>query len=222
MNRKIKYGRRYVSVSSRNPDVMKLIISFLSAALCLSAQAQTTHTLLVSDFSFSPEVIDAVQGDSLRLVPLDPGHTFTQVSEETWNANGNTPSGEFQFDPLLETVTVELTGSGVIYYVCSPHAPMGMKGMVNVALASSIADHSLVRSSAFYPNPASEVIWMRDPSADIVDVTIIDAMGREADRMQLLGNAPLYVGDLPAGMYVLRVMDAAGSELQRQQLMVAR
>lgn len=201
---------------------MKITTTFLCGMLAVGVHAQTIHELSVSDFEFSPAVIDAVQGDSLRIVPLDLGHTFTQVDPETWNVNGNTASGLFQFDPLLVTITVELTGSGTIYYVCSPHAAMGMKGIVNVELASSISDHSLVRSSAFFPNPASEVIWMRDPPTDVVDVSIVDAIGREVARMQVLSTEPLYVGDLPAGLYVLRIMDNAGMEMQRQQLMVTR
>ncbi len=194
----------------------------LCLVLAIAVRAQTTHNLFVTDFEFTPAVIDAVQGDSLRILPIDPGHTFTQVSEETWNANGNTPSGQFQFEFLQDTVTVELTGSGIIYYVCSPHASTGMKGIVNVELAANIADHSPLRPSIFYPNPASEVIWMRDASSDAMHVDIVDVVGRESVRMQVLGTSPLYVGDLPAGLYLLRVMDRGGNELQRQQLVVAR
>ncbi|MEX1131843.1 MAG: T9SS type A sorting domain-containing protein, partial [Flavobacteriales bacterium] len=189
---------------------MKKTITFLSLLSTLVINAQTTHDLFVSDFEFSPAFIEAIQGDSLRIVPLDSGHTFTQVDDVTWDANGNTPSGLFQFDPLLDSITVELTGSGTIYYVCSPHASTGMKGIVEVALASSVMDHSLVRASAFYPNPASEMIRLRDPSTDVVDVSILDAVGREAARMQVISSEPLYVGDLPDGLYTLRVMDSAG------------
>jgi plastocyanin len=201
---------------------MKQILSLLCSFIVMGAYAQTTHELFVSDFEFNPAVINAVQGDSLRILAVDPGHTFTQVSEETWNANGNEPSGQYQFDFLMDTVTVELTGSGTIHYVCSPHAAMGMKGIVNVALAAGITDHRLLRASAFYPNPATDVIRMRNPSTDILNVSIVDAMGREVARMQVLSTEPLYVGDLPAGLYLLRVMDKAGSEMERQRLMVAR
>jgi plastocyanin len=188
----------------------------------IAVHAQVTHELLVTDFEFTTDIIFAEQGDSLRIVPAAPGHTFTQVSEETWNANGNTPSGLYQFDPLVDPITVSLDGSGTIYYVCAPHAAMGMKGIVHVQLASSIADHSLLRTSGFYPNPASDVIWMRDPSPEVVHVSIVDATGREATRIQMLNTAPIFVGHLPAGLYVLRVMDNSGQEIERQQLMVAR
>jgi plastocyanin len=190
------------------------------AAMAIHAQS-TTHDLIVTDFEFSPAVIQAVQGDSLRIIPLDSGHTFTQVDEVTWNANGNTPSGLFQFDPLLDTVTVELTGSGTIFYVCSPHAELGMKGLVSVAIASGIHDHGPVRASAFYPNPASETIRMRDPTPDVMEVRFINALGRETARMQVLGSEPLYVGDLPNGLYMVRVLDNTGTELSRQPLVVA-
>ncbi len=201
---------------------MRITTTLLCLVLAFSVHAQTTHELFVTDFEFNPAVIDAVQGDSLRIVPVDPGHTFTQVSEATWNANGDTPSGEFQFDPLVDPLTVALIGSGTIYYVCAPHAAIGMKGIVHVELASSIADHSVVRPAAFFPNPASDVIWMREPPFDAVSVSIVDAMGREAVQMQVISTEPLFVGDLPNGLYLVRVMDRSGAELQRQQLVVAR
>lgn len=200
---------------------MRNTTTFLSLLTALTISAQTTHDLIVSDFEFSPAVIQAVQGDSLRVIPVDQGHTFTQVDEVTWNNNGNTPSGLFQFDPLLDTVTVELTGSGTIHYVCSPHAEMGMKGLVVVTIASGLYDHDRVQASAFYPNPASEIIRMRHPSSDVVHVNVMDALGREAASMQVLSSEPLYVGDLPNGLYTVRVMDSAGMELLRQPLVVA-
>ncbi len=97
-----------------------------------------------------------------------------------------------------------------------------MKGIVEVELASGFADHSSVCPSAFYPNPASNVIQLRDPPADVMYVSIVDACGREATRIQVLGSEPLHVGDLPTGHYIVRVMDKAGEETQRQQLIVAR
>lgn len=206
----------------KTAPVMRTTTTFLGLLTAVAINAQTTHELFVTDFQFAPAIIQAEQGDSLRILPVDSGHTFTQVSEETWNANGNEPSGQYQFDFLLDTVTVELTGSGTIYYVCSPHAAMGMKGIVNVALVSSVADHDLFRASTFFPNPASDRIWMRDPPSETLNVIIVDATGREAARMHMLSSEALYVGDLPTGLYLLRVLDKGGAELERQRLMVAR
>lgn len=217
----MQHGRMYVSHSGLNPDIMKESILFLCVLLASATHAQTTHELFVRNFEFDPPVIDAAQGDSLRIMPVDSGHTFNQVSEDTWLANGTIPDGLFQFNVLVEPITVELTGSGTIHYVCTPHAAAGMKGLVNVALASGIDDHALVSNSAFFPNPASNMVWMRDMPTEVVDVSIVDALGREAARMQVAGTEPIHVGDLPNGSYHLRVMDKAGVEVLRQQLVVA-
>lgn len=202
---------------------MRNITLFACFALAGVSYAQTTHQLVVSNFEFSPSVINAVQGDSLRIIAEDNGHTFNQVSEETWLANGTIPSGLFQFNVLLDSlpITVELSGSGTIYYVCTPHAAMGMKGLINVALASGIDDSALESTSAFFPNPASDMVWMRDMPTDVVDVSIVDALGREAARMQVASTEPIHVGNVPNGSYYLRVMDKAGVEVLRQQLVVA-
>lgn len=200
---------------------MKNITSLLLGLLSIAAQGQVTHELTVSNFQFSPPVINAVQGDSLRIIPLASGHTFTQVSPATWEANGNTPDGPYQFAILSEEITVELLGTGIIHYVCSPHADQGMKGIVNVELASGMSDQSSLTRAMFSPNPASDFIRMQEPAMDLVDLSILDAGGREVKRTQFASSADLFIGDLPAGIYLLRVMHPDGTELQRQQLVVA-
>lgn len=58
-------------------------------------------------------------------------HHPREVSEATWNANGTTSNGGFDF--LAGTHTLTLTIPGTYYYVCVPHvASFGMKGRIIV------------------------------------------------------------------------------------------
>jgi plastocyanin len=195
-------------------------LTLIGLAAALSVSAQTTHELVGFDFEFDPPVIDAEQGDSLHIVLSPTTHTFTQVSEETWNANGNTPIGLINIGPGVGEVTIALDASGTLFYVCSPHAAMGMKGIVNVALTSGMRDPEQLRTMALYPNPVRDRLWFREPIPGAVDVFFIDAAGREAGRLQTLGSAPLFVGDLRPGLYLVRVVDGAGEEIFRQQISV--
>lgn len=201
------------------PASMLRTLTLIGLAAALSAPAQTTHDLLGIDFEFQPPVINAEQGDSLHIVLTPDTHTFTQVSEETWNANGNTPIGLLNIGPGTEETTIALDASGTIFYVCSPHAAMGMKGIVNVGL-TGMRDPERLRTAALYPIPARDRLWFTEPIPGAVDVFFIDAAGREAGRVQSLGNAPLFVGDLRPGLYLVRVLDGSGGEIFRQRISV--
>jgi plastocyanin len=197
---------------------MKHALTLLFVAATLGVQAQTTHELVAMDFEFDPDVINAVQGDSVHVTFMNTDHTFTEVSEVTWNANGDTPNGGYNFGPGLTEVTFVLDGTGTIFYVCVPHASMAMKGIIDVALG--LEDHALMVSDAFYPNPANEQLWLREAPPDAAVVSFFDATGREVYRTSIQGDLPMSVGDLNSGLYSVRVADQGGKELFRQQVVV--
>ncbi|HEY0978470.1 MAG TPA: plastocyanin/azurin family copper-binding protein [Flavobacteriales bacterium] len=180
-------------------------LPILFVACC--AQAQTTHQLAAIDFEFLPPVIDAVEGDSLRISFSPTTHTFTQVSEETWNTNGTEPEGNYNIGPGVSQITIPLDATGTIHYICLPHAAMGMKGIVNVMLATDIEDGPDARTLALYPNPANEQVWIDLPVGADRTVFFLDATGREVGRQQVPNDLPLWIGDLPPGVYVVRTLD---------------
>lgn len=184
--------------------------------LCCTAQAQTTHQLFAIDFQFNPSVINAIEGDSLQITFNPTTHTFTQVSEETWNANGSEPDGNYNIGPGVSSITIPLDATGTIYYVCLPHASMGMKGIVNVMLETGTVDPAAPAPLTLHPNPASEQLWVDLPSGGDRMVLLVDATGREVRRQQVLNDVPLQIGDLQPGIYVVR---SAGA---RQVLLVQR
>ncbi len=100
----------------------------LFLALVSSAPA-AQHQITNSGFSFSPSNITIAVGDTVNFV-LDPMHNVVEVSQATWNANGNTSNGGFSLGFGGGTVIFALAGT--YYYVCAPHAASGMKGIINV------------------------------------------------------------------------------------------
>lgn len=82
---------------------------------------------------FSPETLTVDAGDVITF-NIGAGHTATQVTQATWDANGTAPlSGGFDFQPGNRTYTVRASDEGTtLWYVCQNHVSMGMKGRIVV------------------------------------------------------------------------------------------
>jgi len=109
----------------------------LTAAIALSTHfsiAQTTHNINVINFTFSPNNLTIAPGDMVVFNGLNNMHSATEVSESNWNANNATSNGGFWFGVGSGTTetSVILNSVGTHYYICIPHASMGMKGTINV------------------------------------------------------------------------------------------
>jgi len=114
---------------------MKKTILLTSAVLLIAlfSNAQTTHNINVVGFGFSPSNLTIMPGDIVVFNGLN-GHSATEVSEENWNANNATSNGGFWLGIGSGTSETSVTfdESGVYYYICIPHASMGMKGVITV------------------------------------------------------------------------------------------
>ena len=85
-----------------------------------------------SGTNFVPASITINIGDSVNFI-IANAHDAAEVSQSTWNANGNTllPGG-FKTPFGGGMVLPAQLGAGVHYYVCEPHAANGMKGTITV------------------------------------------------------------------------------------------
>ncbi len=93
------------------------------------AQPQT-HTVTNAGFTFSPADITINAGDSVQW-QLASIHTVLEVTQQTWNANGNTAKAG-GFSTPFGGGTVKFDTPGTYFYVCEPHASIGMKGKITV------------------------------------------------------------------------------------------
>ena len=103
----------------------KTITLPLVLAVSLAAHAQT---IVQTGFAFEPATLLVDAGQEITIT-LNAPHTATEVSEATWNANENTPNGGFNFSAGTHTLTLDVPGT--YYYVCSPHAGMGMLTLID-------------------------------------------------------------------------------------------
>lgn len=106
----------------------------LSLSLFLISMSGFSTTWIINNSSntFTPATITISLGDTVSFV-ISFAHDAREVSQITWNANGNTPlTGGFQTPFGGGLVLPAQLGVGVHYYVCTPHASMGMKAIIIV------------------------------------------------------------------------------------------
>ncbi len=108
---------------------LTLLIAFI--ATCFTGHA-TIHTIISSGLTYSPSSLTINQGDSVEFV-IDVSHNAVEVDLATYNANGTTPlTGGFSVPFGGGIVPAAQIPVGDHYYVCSPHAAVGMKGSFTV------------------------------------------------------------------------------------------
>ena len=117
---------------------------------------------------------------------LAASHNVVEVSQSTWNANDNTAlPGGFQTPFGGGLVLPAKLGTGTHYYVCSPHASLGIKGIIIVQDNSGIADNKLQAGISVYPNPANNLMTIKAAN-DLVgsQYLISDQTGRQVLNRQ--------------------------------------
>jgi plastocyanin len=180
-------------------------------AFPLALQAQTIST---QGFSFNPAILTVTAGTPITL-NIGGAHTMTEVDEATWNANGNTWNGGFNFDGGTHTLTLDIPGT--YYYVCVPHAG-SMKGRIIVESNTGVQGPVGMLPAKAYPNPASTELFIT--VAEPAQAQLIDATGRLVVQRMLQGNDRLPVADVPQGTYLLRLLDLDGQLLGTQSVSI--
>ena len=208
----------------------KTIIFFLITLATTSISFSTTYTITDSGFSFTPSSLTINIGDAVNF-GLGSSHTVREVSQATWNANGTTSNGGF--DLPNGGGTVVFNQAGTHYYVCVPHASLGMKGTITVNAATDVKTISETIPENFilmqnYPNPFNPVttISFSLPSKSFVSLKVFDALGRE---VATLANEELPAGNhsrqwnggnMSSGIYFYRLQ--SGSFIETKKLILLK
>jgi plastocyanin len=200
----------------------KFLLIVLLLLLCLTGFSKT-WTVTNSGTSFSPATITIVAGDSVKF-NLASIHNVVEVSQSTWNANGNTAlpgfSAPFGGGLILPThLTV-----GTHYYVCAPHASIGMKGTIIVQNTTGIMENPLKVDILIYPNPSNgkfhlEVNSVQDSKTS--DLAIYNVQGDKifaSSNLKRQISNEIDISDFPKGMYFIKIYD--GNEMSEKKIIV--
>lgn len=196
---------------------MKKLSTLVLLATTVTAGAQS---IVQSGFTFNPATLVVDAGQEITIT-LNSPHTAMEVSEDTWNANGATSNGGFDFGAGTHTFTLDEPGT--YYYVCELHAGMGMKGSIVVNPGSGIADNrgSATPTLHLFPNPATDRVRITT-AATGTTLTLTDVQGREVLRRTVNGADLLDLAPLAAGGYTVVLRDGSGAVVARDRLTIAR
>ena len=158
---------------------MKKVEIFLLCLLLSFGAYASKFTITNSGNTFTPDNISIVFGDTV-IFSISSSHNVIEVSKATWDANGNTPlPGGFSL-PFGGGSLYNIT-YGLHYYVCSVHASMGMKGIINVSNSSinEIKSGKQINLKV-YPDPVNNIMniefTLKDDSPGIVQ--LVDLVGK--------------------------------------------
>lgn len=172
-----------------------------------------TMTIVNEGFAFSPDSINIPLGYNI-LFDLGVIHNAVEVSQETWETNGNTPlDGGFAVPFGGGLVTSDMLPEGTHYYVCTPHAEGGMKGMIVVQGPSGVPANPLTESISVYPNPSqgkfqvdlSDTQFTNDYTVEIYNTRGQKIFTSSQNIQQTSLNLDLSAH--PAGIYFIKLFE---------------
>jgi plastocyanin len=195
----------------------KLLFLFLSVLVMLTElNAQVTYTINQgAGDTFNPSQLTINVGDIVHF-NLSAPHQIGQVSQATWDANGNTLlSGGFSFPSGSGNYTA--TTPGTIYYVCTVHADLGMKGTIVVNAITGINEIRKNSGGKVFPDPATDIITYQTRSnSSVNEIRIFDITGKAVIIIQKPAisdnQVRIHIDKLNKGIYFILVRSENGIE----------
>lgn len=201
----------------------KIYLTLLAIAAFASINA-ASYTVTISGFAYTPSVTVVNIGDVVTI-NASGNHPLSQVNQATWTANGTTTLSS-GWGTKTTNHTFTITAVGDIYFVCSAHAGMGMKGMISVANPNGLTQNSLnIQNLSVFPNPANEklIVSLNSPQVTNASFKLYSVTGQEV--AVLSANLALNTGAntvellLPAGLsngnYILQVISDSKTDTKK-------
>jgi plastocyanin len=200
---------------------MKKILLFAMMVSLGKFVFATTHTVNVANFSFNPNALSVMVGDTIIFQHSGGNHTTTSVS---------VPSGADTWDSPITaanpTFIYVVTVPGNYGYVCTPHADMGMAGGFVATVPVSVANlnSSELEFSAGINADRQAFVRIDNPTNADVQIQIMDITGKSVANIcngALGAGETVIKADMSAfntGIYFVR-MERAGRVYTKKVLL---
>jgi plastocyanin len=192
---------------------MKKIYTILLLTIVTVCMKATSYTITTSGFTYSPATLTVTVGDVVTIV-ANGTHPLAEVSQTTWNANG-TATLSTGFGSKTSNYTFTITSATDIYYVCTNHVSMGMKGMITVSTVGVKEQNDMIGNINLFPNPAKDKFSVKFNSSEngIVTAKLYSVCGQEVESLAVnkefnAGTTTLNFdlqNNIPAGVYFVQL-----------------
>lgn len=195
---------------------MKKGFLFIAFALLSGFAFSTKVTITNSGFTFSPDTVTITVGDSVNF-SVASIHVPVEVSQATWTANGNTAlAGGFSTPAGGGLVLPAKLTVGTHWYVCSPHAFMGMKGVIIVKNVTGIKENQLQSNFSIFPNPACGVVSVVSGTGHQYNLSVYNCIGEKVyEKVVNNERSNIDLGELTNGIYFLSMNSKEGTEVKK-------
>lgn len=156
----------------------KMILALFLSTFCLNGFS-TTWQITSPGYTFSPATLTIKFGDNVNFA-IDSWHNAVEVSHSVWNANESSPEIGFSVQYGGGTVSPSQLPVGTHYYVCTPHAALGMKGIIIVQPATALDEILPESNISVYPNPVIDQLNVRlnITESTILEIKLFDIQGK--------------------------------------------
>lgn len=212
--------------------MMRYLLLLLLFICGLAVNAQTLHTITQTSFTFTPQVLTITQGDNVQFVFTTGTHNAMEVTETAYNNNSANPivSGGFQINLMRQAGTYQVPAGtltvGTHYYVCTPHAAQGQKGMIIVNPSNTGINTPTNPMVKIVPNPAHSLVRIKfTENSSVRNIVVNDITGRMLKKDQVdIGEMETTwdISTWKAGIYIVQFLDDRNKVLLRQKLEVTK
>ncbi|MBK7381951.1 MAG: T9SS type A sorting domain-containing protein [Flavobacteriales bacterium] len=189
----------------------------LTLPLLFTVATLSAQTITSSGFNWVPAELTVTAGTPIA-VTVTGNHVMREVSEDTWNANGTTSNGGFEYSSGTHTLTLDVPGT--YWYVCVTHINSGMKGKIIVEANTGLNEGEATLDLTLSPNPANQDFTVTSDPSKASAIALMDLQGRQVLRQHLTGNDRIVVGQLPEGNYVAVILDLQGSMMEQRRMSI--
>lgn len=181
---------------------LAFVLTLTSFILPLNITHATVWTIFNIGNTYSPATITITLGDTV-IFSIGGSHNVVEISQATYNANGSTSNGGFTLP--FGGGTYIPTQVQTYYFVCVPHASVGMKGQIIVNPSTgipSLSDED--RLLKFLPNPTSTQTRVHTGIPDGLsnNLSVFDITGKVVmTTKNIFNNHLLDVALLRKGIY---------------------
>jgi plastocyanin len=149
---------------------MKKTLLFLLLLTASMTGFSKVWTITNSGITFNPDTITIAHGDTV-VFKLQSFHDAQEVTETAYLANDSTHLAGFITHFGGDTIFPGWLTVGKHFFVCKPHASLGMKGLIIVESPTAVFSHTNIASqSSAYPNPFSTKMIIETPDADVISI----------------------------------------------------